>query len=143
MFPKPKDIKKPKTGVKIKKDGREVLSPVAWRKRRWELFVECDRCFRCGERLSFGNVNGVESGGAANYHAHHSQGRGLGGSKRDDRIFIPGGFDPVLIEEYPYMPEPPEGLVWNLYPLCNECHTSDEHDQGCAGELQWGQSNLF
>lgn len=124
------------------KDGREVCeTPTAWRKRRWELFVIASAgggatCFKCGGRLEWASEEGY-----GNYEAHHALGtRGLGGSKREDRIFVPAISDTEVQEmrkKYPYMPMSPPGMKFNLLALCQECHKED-HDQGCAGEPQWG-----
>jgi hypothetical protein len=82
----------------------------------------------CGNRIEF----------SSDFHAHHSLGtRGLGGGKRDDRIFVPGYWTKELAERYPFAPEPPEGMKWNLYAECDRCHQEDEHDQKCVGQLQW------
>jgi hypothetical protein len=140
-FLKPKDQKKTRPGIRVNRDGSEVcLTKAQWDKRRWELYVIAHNdggscCFKCGCKLDFGE----------NFHAHHSRGtRGMGGGLRDDRIFIPytGEVHPIaLCDEYEYMPAPPEGMQWNLYPLCNNCH-QEIHEQGCDGKLHWSGNAL-
>lgn len=129
MFPKPKDIA-----------GRVVLNKAGWQKMRWQVFVSASSgggssCMKCGARLEWKVTEAAEFG---NYECHHRGGRGLGGSKRDDREFVPGDEDQY--EEWPFMPESPAGMKRNLFATCNGCHRV-EHNQGCSGELQWGKSN--
>lgn len=153
MFPKPKDKKQSRPGIKVHADGREVCTTDSqWRKRRWELYCAAEEvCFKCGCKLEFGATAPFASGnddGMTNFHAHHSRGtRGLGGAYRDDRIHVPftgtekewNEFLEELWREYPFLPPPPFMMKWNLYALCNNCH-KDDHNQGCKGELQWSRS---
>jgi 5-methylcytosine-specific restriction endonuclease McrA len=80
-------------------DGREVLTGQAWKNRKLEVYLLDERrCRQCGKLL-------YPSGSDMTPEAecHHRYGRGMSGSKRDDRIFLPDG-------------------TRNLETLCRKCH---------------------
>lgn len=64
--------------IKTTKDGRWIYSGTDYTKlKRQKWFEQGERCADCGRRLdiSFGQ-------------AHHVDGRGMGGSKRDDSKMV-------------------------------------------------------
>lgn len=71
---------------RVMRDGREILSGAA-KRARWLAVYNLDggRCRRCGRRLDPPYTNSVDGA-----EVHHVEGRGMGGGKRDDRIFIDG-----------------------------------------------------
>ena len=71
--------KKRGDGIVVKKDGREILSPYQWAKRRAEVWErDSGRCVRCSRVVPLNGESAAE--------IHHKQGRGIGGSLRDDRL---------------------------------------------------------
>lgn len=95
----------PKPMVRRSPDGREVCNQAAWRARRVEAFLAYDgRCGKCGDRVSM-----------QSFDLDHKHGRGMGGGKRDDRLY---GDDGTL----------DSGAVW---PLCRwKCHRLGKHGSG-------------
>ncbi len=60
--------------IKTKKDGRTILSGKDYTDLRHRVFLrEQGRCSDCGRWIWF-----------ASFHLHHNNGRGMGGSKRND-----------------------------------------------------------
>jgi nucleoside-diphosphate-sugar epimerase len=81
-----------KPDIDIQKDGRVILRGNAYRKMKEKLRAMAGhRCELCGELCANGDVH------------HLGSGRGLGGGKRDDRIFVDG--------------------TRNVLYACRECHS--------------------
>jgi len=73
-------------GCRIFADGRVVLRGWLWRVRKLEVYEMDGRCcVQCGLRL-----DPPGSGAFHEAEIHHIGGRGMHGSKRDDRIFVEG-----------------------------------------------------
>jgi hypothetical protein len=67
-------LKKRAKKTRVMEDGREILSPAAWSKRREEVrFLANSCCCRCNHFCAHGEV-------------HHKIKRGMGSGFRDDRI---------------------------------------------------------
>lgn len=83
-------IRKPE--IDVQKDGRVILRGLAYSKMKAKLRAMAGGCCElCHRRCSDGDVH------------HLGAGRGLGGGKRDDRIFVDG--------------------TRNVMYACRECHT--------------------
>lgn len=85
---------KPKP-TRVTHDGREILSKEDWDRRRYEVWERQNGIcanVECGKYIPFGLW----------WHTHHKKARGLGGSKRDDRLE-------------------------NLEGLCASCHVFGRH----------------
>jgi hypothetical protein len=90
-FPKPKDMHKKATAVKVHRDGREVIDlttaeGLSEYARRLDVMWERQRGV-CGLRISRECLKQVPRRYAT---FDHTDGRGSGGSRRDDRISIDG-----------------------------------------------------
>ncbi len=67
--------------VKTTKDGRTVRTGKDYTIFRWQLWeLSSGKCVRCGEYTSLS----LEPQSNWSFHVHHTHGRGMGGSKRDD-----------------------------------------------------------
>lgn len=86
--------------IKTTKDGRTILTGKDYTRFRSRLHEQSyDLCIRCGRRA----LLSVPLDWDNSFHVHHKNGRGMGGSKRDDTF------------------ESCEGL-------CGKCHR-EEHNQ--------------
>lgn len=86
-FPKPYEIRKRRQAIRVYDDGREVcnLKTVEGKRiyvNRIERMAErqCWLCCICGKPMTFGEMT-----------FEHSDLRGMGGARRNDRIWTPNG----------------------------------------------------
>lgn len=82
--PGPTKHAKPKRQIIVRRDGREILQGAAWRARKMEVWqLDRCRCTGCGAVVSppIGMGTGIAE-------IHHRGGKGMNGSKRDDRIWV-------------------------------------------------------
>lgn len=100
-----KRTRKAKPLRKVYPDGRIVLSGVEWDRRKLEVWnLDRRNCEKCGCYVT----DPIESRlGMA--EIHHVFGRGMAGSKRDDRIWI----------------EVNGNRVRNLVTRCQDCHAKE------------------
>lgn len=85
--------------IKVTKDGRTIRAGRDYSQLRRDLHFQQDaRCVRC-KRFTFLTAY-IEQDNS--FHVHHTNGRGMGGSKRDDTL------------------EACEGL-------CGKCHRKEHH----------------
>jgi 5-methylcytosine-specific restriction endonuclease McrA len=98
--------RKPQPVAVVYDGGRTVLSGVLWTERKfevWRLDKKC--CTKCGSWTAmpvYGLPNAAE--------VHHVFGRGMAGSKRDDRVWV----------------EIDGKKVRNLVTRCQECHAKEK-----------------
>ncbi len=78
---------RPKPMITVYPDGREACRGSAWMKRKQEVWSsDGGNCVACG--CITGRPGFPEQTTFAEAEIHHIHGRGMHGSKRDDRIFV-------------------------------------------------------
>ena len=112
---KARRLRDPRSEVRTRDDGSEVLRGRAKRDRWMEVYrLDGGRCVKCGKQL---DPPYAQSANAAEVHhvprGRSKSGRGMSGWKRDDRIFVDG--------------------KRNLETLCRTSHNQE------GPQLHWGQ----